>query len=132
MPTNEEYAVRVKTLVNSDKLRIAKRHIEYDRAYRNIQVADVEEVLKAGRVTAVALDKRIEWQGKDTDGRKIKLLCRLKTCNHEDTLVILDAELVSVETAYEVGIDDSQLKKDFLAKNPDWQENLKGHVEKRK
>jgi hypothetical protein len=132
VPNNDEYTVLVRRLVSDKKASVAQKHIEIDRAYREITVADVAAVLKSGKVISYGDDLRLEWVGKDIDGRTIKLLCRLHDADGEWTLSVSEALSLSVNTAYQVGADDRGLRQAWLADHPEWREKStgQGHVER--
>ena len=128
----------IDALVAQKKYRVATKHIEVDRAYREIYSTDAIEVLKNGRVIGIASDKRVEWEGFDGENRKIKLLCRLSDVNGVETLSVLDAALVDIKSAAHTAAgkkgkaQDQKLKEEWLKNNSDWVENSKGHVERKK
>ena len=91
MSSFEDITKKIKELlkIKSDKVKYATKHIEVDRAYREISIADVQQVLATGKVIAMAEDHCIEWKGKDIDDREIKLLCRMQTKNDDYTFDVL-------------------------------------------
>lgn len=130
----DEITAKIKELLKlkSGKIKYATKHIETDRAYREISIADVQQVLASGKVVGMAEDHCIEWKGKDIDGREIKLLCRMRTASGDYTFDVLMAEDAFIKTAYHLTkAKDELLKKEWLLKNPDWRENAQGHVERK-
>jgi hypothetical protein len=130
----DQIKAKIKELLKnkSDKVKYATKHIEVDRAYREISIKDVQQVLASGKVVGLAEDHCIEWKGKDIDGREIKLLCRMRTADGENTFNILSAEYVFVGTAYHSSkADDKKIRKQWLLNNPDWRENSQGYVERK-
>ncbi len=135
MSANAEYTQKIGALAKSGHVELAQRHIEVDRAYRDISRADCLKALENGRVIAVQADT-IDWEGQDVDGRKLKLLCYFSDTKGQFTMSIVDAELVTVTTAYsnepgDKGKDrDTEIRKEWLKANPSWREKPNGHVEK--
>ena len=132
MSTFDEYTSLIRELDQKGKVLVAKRHIEVDRAYREISEADVRYALKNRKVTQARIDDVIKWQGIDVNGRVIELLCRLYKTDGDSTLVIEEVEECSVETAYEPGVRDEDQRNNWLPLNPGWRVKVgtNGYVER--
>lgn len=122
---------QVAELIKNGSVKYSTKHIEIDRKYREIEVNDVREVLKNGKVTNVGMGGYVEWVGKDIEGREIKLLCRLQDRDDNPTSDLTIVEALSVRTAYQPSLDDDKLREEWLKTNTDWQVNSKGYVEKK-
>lgn len=136
MSSFEEIAKKIRTLP-SNKIRINVSHIEIDHAHREINRVDIQPVLKSGKVVLLGDDQRIEWQGKDDQGREIKLICRLRSVDGIDTLDVLEADTLYVGSASRSGAlkgkaADRKLREDWLKENPGWQINAKDYLERKK
>ena len=111
------------------RIEIRQRHIEQDRRWREIGLADVRRALISGEAISIrSSDKTLFWQGKDTQGRTLELLCSLVTQNGKDTLVIKEAHTIRVGTAYEPGKEDEVLKKKWLNAHPEYELGPLGKV----
>lgn len=133
--TANQLTDKIKDLAKAGSLRIAVKHIEEDRAYRDIRQVDVRAVLKNGKVDSYSKDT-IQWKGKDDQGREIILLCCLIDKDSNATITVTDAILAKVETAYHGGklkgkAADDKLRKEWLKTRTDWKENSQGHVVKK-
>jgi hypothetical protein len=128
----DEITNKVVELVASDKVLISKKHIEQDRAYREIYGQDVKVVLESGKVVSVSADLSFRWVGSDSAGRDIQLVCRMADKDNNDTLQIVEAEELFVQTAYEIGTNasDETTRSDWLLKNPNWRLKDNGCVER--
>ncbi len=128
----DEIVKKVRQLVAAQKVQFLRKHIEEERAYREIYIVDVNEVLKNGKVSSVNSDKSFRWVGTDNEGRQIQLVCRMADANNNDTLEVLEAEELFIRTAYEVGTkkSDDEVKKEWLEKNKNWRLKQNGCVER--
>ncbi len=125
----EDFTRKIKQLVYDRKYLTRRHHIENERIYREIQIADVEMALKNGKCDRVKPDTNsVYWRGSDVDGRALELILTLLDEAGEETLVIEDARQVKVGTAYEPGEDDQKVMADWLKNNPNYEriENGKG------
>lgn len=113
-------------------LLINRYHIESERAYREIQEADVRKALENGAVTDVRTNETVVWQGKDVDGRKLELMLSLLDKDREETLVTDSAVFVRVGTAYDPSLDDKKLCRDWLKTNPKYEAEPNGRGVRRK
>ncbi len=128
----DEINKKVRQLHRSGKVEFSRKHIEEDRAYREIYVVDVEEVLRNGKVVQVDVDQSFRWSGVDSDEREIQLVCRMLDNGGNDTLEVLTAEQLSIETAYEKGTKniDEKIRDEWLEKKKDWRLKDNGCVER--
>lgn len=120
---NELTAI-VRELNQSGKVFIRHHHIEKERIYRGITLEHVERVLQTGHVSEVReSDSSVLWQGRDADGRLLELNCTLKNEDDEVTLVVQEARIVIVGTAYDPSEkDDDTLKAKWLQKHPEYED----------
>jgi hypothetical protein len=98
-----------------ERVLIRTRHIEKDRVWRDITESDVRKVLETGNVHTVrSSDKTVFWRGADGAGRELELQCGIVSVNGADTLVVQEANLLRIGTAYDPHQDDVQIKKEWL------------------
>lgn len=129
-----QYTAKVRELVQStpERVFIRARHIEKDRIWREILESDVRRVLENGKVERVrSEDLTVLWRGRDVDGRLLELQCALVNEDGNDTMIVRDAFLVRVGTAYEPGKDDGKLKKEWLKSHPDYEDAPGGGVRRK-
>lgn len=120
-PSKKAVTARIKQLFAEGHIRIAVRHIEVDRIWREIRLAHVEQVILVGHVQSFA-GQTIKYRGKDADGRLIELLCYLKDESGLETLVVEEATTGHANTAYVPGSDDQELIDEWLSDNPDYKQ----------
>ncbi len=114
--------VKNKILTDQKRLRIQKKHIEQDRRWREIQFADVLDVLEQGEAIQIrSSDRTVVWRGTDLRGRTLELLCSMETIDGIDTLIIKEACSFRVGTAYDPKEDDEKLKKEWLKAHPEYE-----------
>lgn len=120
-PSKKAVTAQIKQLFSQGRIRIAVRHIEVDRIWREIRLAHVEQVLSGGHVYSFA-GQTIKYRGRDADGRLIELLCYLKDESGLETLVVEDAVRGVANTAYVPGTDDQELIDAWLPDNPEYEQ----------
>ena len=114
------------------RIRVRSYHIEQERIWRDIVTQDVLDALKDGKVMRIReSDSTLIWQGQDQSDRNLELLCSLVSIQGVDTLFIQEASALRIGTAYEVNVDDEQLKQEWLQDNPDYELTSDGMVRKR-
>lgn len=102
-----------------------KRHIERERIWRRIFEADVLQVLRSGQCVLIrSTDESVIWRGEDQDGRCLELLCSVRSVEGRETLLIEEAHIFLVGTAYEPGTDDEVMIEEWLRENPDYERTL--------
>jgi hypothetical protein len=129
----QDYTQWVKKLIADDSKNIIvqQRHIEKDRIWREINLADIRRVLVGVAFKIRTSDRTLIWRGKDSKGRLIELLCSLITQNGVDTLFIQEAHSLRVGTAYQPNINDEELKLNWLKSHPDYELGPGGKVVKK-
>jgi len=128
-PIPAQITAWVKNTVLSDlkRLEIRVRHIEQDRRWREIRAADVLYVLEHGSADSVRLsDETVFWRGQDSGGRTLELMCSMVMEEGQDTLIVLEAYLFRVGTAYEPGKDDDAIRAEWLARHPEYELDVTG------
>lgn len=119
------FTAKIRQLVGAipQRVLIRTQHIEQDRMWREITEADIRKTLSSGKVENVRSDDlTIFWRGRDVDGRLLELQCALMDEDGNDTLIIQDAFVVRVGTAYEPRKDDARAKREWLKNHPDYEE----------
>ena len=115
-----------------ERIRIRRHHIEDERIWREIVTQDIFDALERGKVTRIReSDSTLIWQGKDQSERLLELLCSLVSMEGVDTLFIQEASTLRVGTAYEPGVEDKQLKRQWLSDNPEFRITPDGIVRKK-
>ena len=122
--SRKKATAKIRDLYQSGKLFIRHHHIEKERIYRGITLEHVDRVLKTGQVAELReSDSSVLWQGRDADGRLLELNCTLKDEDGEITVVVHEARIVIVGTAYDPSErDDEALKAKWLADHPDYED----------
>jgi hypothetical protein len=64
-------------------------------------------------------------------GRVLELLCSLVSIDGVDTLLIQEASALRVGTAYEPGIDDEEVKREWLMDNPEFELTENGEIKRK-
>ncbi len=114
---------RITTLNEAGRLFIRHHHIETERIYRGITLANVDHALKTGRVVRFRdADSSVIWQGRDADGRTLELNCTLRNEDSENTIIVNEAWAVIVGTAYDPAVNDETLKAEWLKSHPDYED----------
>lgn len=119
------YTHRIRDLhgKHPERVLINVHHIENERRYRQITVADITKALRIGKVVQIRdSEQTIVWEGIVLDGRTIRLFCSLLDADGEETLVIEDTSSLEVASAFQPRIDDDNLKKKWLEENPDYED----------
>lgn len=115
-----------------ERVKIRTRHIEKDRIWREISEADVRKALGNGKVTSTRIsDRTVFWRGKDIDGRELELQIGIENAAGTDVLVVRDAAICRVGTAYIPTQDDRLVKIEWLKNHPEYEELPDGSVKKR-
>jgi hypothetical protein len=115
-----------------ERVLIRTRHIERDRIWRDINESDVRKVLASGSLHTVrSSDRTVFWRGIDSTGREIELQCGIVSASGADTLVVQEAKLLRIGTAYDPHQDDNKLKKEWLSEHPEYEELPNGKVQRR-
>lgn len=112
----------LKALIGKRAYDVRTKHIEVDRAWRQISANDVQAALKNAGVYKIK-EGKIYFRGKDLDGREIEMQAKCRDKNNEMTDDVAKAHWLIISTAYEPGSksEDSNKRDAWLKENPDWE-----------